>query len=51
MTTVLVRAAAGHADPAVRSWGEPADDTPHVHYRTDDLARFLSTIRLRSPSR
>jgi putative hydrolase of the HAD superfamily len=26
MTTVLVRAAEGHADPAVRSWGEPAAD-------------------------
>jgi putative hydrolase of the HAD superfamily len=51
MTTVLVRADEGHADPAVRGWGEPADDAPHVHYRTDDLARFLSTIRLRSPSR
>jgi putative hydrolase of the HAD superfamily len=49
MTTVLVRARDGHADPAVRGWGEPAADAPHVHYRTDDLARFLSTIRLRSP--
>jgi len=48
MTTVLVRDANGHADPAVRSWGE-APDAPHVHYRTEDLARFLSTIRLRSP--
>jgi putative hydrolase of the HAD superfamily len=50
MTTVLVRAADGHADPAVRGWGEAASDAPHVHYRTEDLARFLSTIRLRSPS-
>jgi len=48
MTTVLVRAHEGHADPAVRGWGEPAEGAPHVHYRTDDLARFLSTIRLRS---
>jgi putative hydrolase of the HAD superfamily len=48
MTTVLVRSRDGHADPAVRGWGEPADDAPHVHYRTHDLARFLSTIRLRS---
>ena len=48
MTTVLVRAPEGHADPAVRGWGEPAIDAPHVHHRTDDLAHFLSTIRLRS---
>lgn len=48
MTTVLVRSSDGHADPAVRSWGDAAADAPHVHYRTDDLARFLSTIRLRS---
>lgn len=48
MTTVLVRDANGHADPAVRSWGEE-HDAPHVHYRVEDLARFLSTIRLRSP--
>jgi putative hydrolase of the HAD superfamily len=47
MTTVLVRDSRGHADPAVRSWGE-APDAPHVHYRTEDLTRFLSTIRLRS---
>jgi putative hydrolase of the HAD superfamily len=47
MTTVLVRDSRGHADPAVRSWGE-ALDAPHVHYRTEDLARFLTTIRLRS---
>jgi putative hydrolase of the HAD superfamily len=50
MTTVLVRSADGHADPAVQSWGEAPPDAPHVHYRTDDLARFLSTIRLRSTS-
>jgi putative hydrolase of the HAD superfamily len=48
MTTVLVRSSDGHADPAVRSWGEAPADAPHVHHRTDDLARFLSTIRLRS---
>jgi putative hydrolase of the HAD superfamily len=48
MTTVLVRSADGHADPAVRGWGDPPPDAPHVHYRTDDLARFLTTIRLRS---
>jgi putative hydrolase of the HAD superfamily len=48
MTTILVRAADGHADPAVRSWGEASLDAPHVHYRTDNLADFLSTIRLRS---
>ena len=48
MTTVLVRAAEGHADPAVRSWGQPSPSAPHVHHRTDDLAHFLSTIRLRS---
>ena len=48
MTTVLVRDADGHADPAVRDWGEPPAEAPHVHYRTEDLARFLSTIRLRS---
>lgn len=48
MTTVLVRSDDGHADPAVRGWGDPPNDAPHVRYRTDDLARFLSTIRLRS---
>jgi len=48
MTTVLVRADEGHADPAVRSWGEAAADAAHVHYRTDDLATFLSTIRHRN---
>ena len=48
MTTVLVRAPEGHADPAVRGWGEPSATAPHVHYRTDDLAHFLSMIRLRS---
>ncbi|MBI1211767.1 MAG: pyrimidine 5'-nucleotidase [Alphaproteobacteria bacterium] len=48
MTTVLVRADDGHADPAVRSWGEAGPDAPHVHYRTQDLAAFLSTIRLRN---
>jgi putative hydrolase of the HAD superfamily len=48
MTTVLVRDAGGHADPAVRGWGEASAEAPHVHYRTEDLAGFLSTIRLRS---
>ncbi len=48
MTTILVRAPEGHADPAVRSWGEPSADATHVHHRTDDLAHFLSTISLRS---
>ena len=48
MTTVLVRSDEGHADPAVRSWGEAGPDAPHVHYRTDDLATFLSTIRHRN---
>ncbi|MBL9095403.1 MAG: pyrimidine 5'-nucleotidase [Alphaproteobacteria bacterium] len=49
MTTVLVRDVNGHADPAVRGWGDAPHDAEHVHYRTDDLAKFLSTIRLRSP--
>ncbi len=48
MTTVLVRATDGHADPAVRGWGEVPDDAPHVHFRTDDLAKFLTTIRLKA---
>ena len=48
MTTIWVRAAGGHADPAVRSWGEPATDAAHVHYQTEDLTHFLKTIRLRS---
>ncbi|MCE9521531.1 MAG: pyrimidine 5'-nucleotidase [Alphaproteobacteria bacterium] len=48
MTTVLVRSADGHADPAVRSWGEPSPTAAHVHHKTEDLAQFLSTIRLRS---
>jgi putative hydrolase of the HAD superfamily len=47
MTTVLVRSEEGHADPAVRSWGEAGPDAAHVHYRTQDLATFLSTIRHR----
>lgn len=49
MTTVLVRSADGHADPAVRGWGEAPEGAPHVHFKTDDLAKFLTTIRLRSP--
>lgn len=48
MTTVLVRAAEGHADPAVRGWGDAPADAPHVHFRTDDLAKFLTTIRTRT---
>jgi putative hydrolase of the HAD superfamily len=48
MTTVLVRAPEGHADPAVRGWGEAAADAKHIDYRTENLAAFLSTIRLRS---
>lgn len=48
MTTVLVRDENGHADPAVRGWGDAPLDAEHVHHRTDDLAQFLSTIRLRS---
>lgn len=48
MTTILVRAAEGHADPAVRGWGEPAPDAPYIHHQTEDLTRFLTTIRLRS---
>lgn len=50
MKTVLVRALDGHADPAVRGWGEPAPDAPHIHHRTDDLTKFLSQIKLRSAS-
>lgn len=48
MTTVLVRSPEGHADPAVRGWGDAADDAPHVHFRTGDLAEFLTTIRLKA---
>ena len=48
MTTVLVRSADGHADPAVRGWGDAPADAPHVHHRTDDLANFLTTIRLKA---
>ena len=48
MTTVLVRSTDGHADPAVRGWGEAPEGAPHVHFKTDDLAKFLTTIRLRS---
>ena len=47
MTTVLVRAEGGHADPAVRGWGDVPPDAAHVHYRTADLAKFLTTIRLK----
>ncbi len=47
MTTVLVRSDEGHADPAVRGWGEVPPDAKHVHFRTDDLAKFLTTIRLK----
>jgi putative hydrolase of the HAD superfamily len=48
MTTVLVRSEEGHADPAVRGWGEVPPDATHVHYRTDDLAKFLTTVRTRT---
>jgi hypothetical protein len=48
MTTVLVRSADGHADPAVRGWGDAPADAPHVHFRTDDLAKFLTTIRIKA---
>ncbi len=48
MTTVLVRPQDGHGDPAVRHWGEPGPDADHVHYHTEDLVGFLSTIRVRS---
>ena len=48
MTTVLVRAIDGHADPAVRGWGEPVEGAAHIHFRTENLADFLSSIRLRS---
>lgn len=48
MTTIWVHAADGHADPAVRSWGEPAAGAAHIHYQTQDLTHFLKTIRLRS---
>ena len=48
MTTIWVRDADGHADPAVRSWGEPATGAAHIHYQTEDLTHFLKTIRLRS---
>lgn len=48
MTTVLVRPQEGHGDPAVRHWGEPGPDADHVHYHTEDLAGFLSTVRIRS---
>jgi putative hydrolase of the HAD superfamily len=47
MTTVLVRASEGHADPAVRGWGEVPADAAHVHFRTGDLASFLTTLRLK----
>ena len=47
MTTVLVRSADGHGDPAVRSWGEPGVEAAHVHYETSDLTDFLSNVRVR----
>ena len=48
MTTVLVRSADGHGDPAVRSWGDPGHEAEHVHYHTEDLTDFLSNVRVRS---
>jgi putative hydrolase of the HAD superfamily len=43
MTTVLVEPKDGHADPAVRGWGD-ARDGAHIHHRTDDLAEFLKQL-------
>jgi putative hydrolase of the HAD superfamily len=48
MTTVLVRPEGGHADPAIRHWGEPGAEADHIHYQTEDLAGFLSNVRVRS---
>ena len=48
MTTVLVRSADGHGDPAVRRWGDPGHEAEHVHYHTEDLTDFLSNVRVRS---
>lgn len=48
MTTVLVRARDGHADPAVRGWGEAVEGVAHIHYHTENLTDFLSTILVRS---
>jgi hypothetical protein len=48
MTTVLVRPQEGHADPAIRHWGEPGAEADHIHYQTEDLAGFLSNVRVRS---
>jgi putative hydrolase of the HAD superfamily len=48
MTTVLVRNREGHADPAVRGWGEVVEGAEHIHYHTEDLAEFLSSIEVRS---
>lgn len=44
MTTVFVRPVRGHRDPAVNGWGEVPRDAPHIHYRTDDLTRFLREL-------
>ena len=48
MTTVLVRSADGHGDPAVRRWGDPGHEAEHVHYHAEDLTDFLSNVRVRS---
>jgi hypothetical protein len=45
MTTVLVRSADGHADITLRGW---SDTFKHVHFQTNDLAKFLNTIRLKA---
>lgn len=50
MTTILVRSQDGHADPAVRSWGDVEDNVAHIHYRTEDLTAFLSSVSVRSRS-
>ncbi len=47
MTTVLVVPQGGHADPAVRSWGEQELHAGSVDWRTDDLAAFLASLAVR----
>lgn len=50
MTTVLVHSREGHADPAVRSWGDVEECVPHIHYRTEDLSEFLFSVSVRRSS-
>ena len=50
MTTILVRSPDGHADPAVRGWADPIDGVAHVHYHTEDIVEFLSSVSVRSAS-